>query len=269
MRHKELSDIFAPDQSPYIGMYTAGRHGYGVQEVMSYCSSLGLPVREKDVKNWENGHFVWQMCDSRVSAEYDGMNPTSVPMPRSGNALCIRDHGMDIEDTVLEDFARYPEEWHGTEWRFFPCTSANRPKIPWGWRADFTPGLMREVDARVLSPSGWVGQNMLYQRFVVMDIDGAGHGMYDESVVAFGSIFKNRTMTMEDPRKPGSFHLYFKTDRLIPVKHFPWAKLDLMGNAVNAAVYLKDKKSNGLPMAELTDDIWKATMAYQKARKEK
>ena len=86
-------------------------------------------------------------------------------------------------------------------------------------------------------------------------------------MIEFGNMFKNDTFTMEDPAKPGSFHLYFSTDRLFPVKHFPWAKLDFMGNAVNAAVYLKDKKWNGLPMMEFDENVWAVMMDYQINRK--
>lgn len=108
---------------------------------------------------------------------------------------------------------------------------------------------------------------MLYQNFIVMDIDGVGHGIKDEQVITFGSQFREMTMTLEDPMKQGSFHLYFMTNRLVPVKHFPHAKLDLMGNAVNAAVYFKNKVSNGIPAAELTPQIWDAMQRYQVSRK--
>jgi len=139
----------------------------------------------------------------------------------------------------------------------------------WGWSKDFSPELYTMADAKALSPCGWVGQNMLYQRFIVIDIDGRGHGNDDIEVINFGNRFRNTTLTMEDPAKPGSFHLYFKTNRLIPVRHFPWAKLDLMGNAVNAAVYLKNKLGNGMPMRELDESIWQQLIEYQKERKEK
>ena len=138
----------------------------------------------------------------------------------------------------------------------------------WGWSRDFSPELYIAADARALSPCGWIGQNMLYQRFIVFDIDGRGHGVDDELVIEFGNQWKQSTFTMEDPAKPGSFHLYFETDRLIPVRHFPWAKLDLMGNAVNAAVYLKNKKPNGIPLLKLDDEIWNTMIKYQKSRKE-
>ena len=139
--------------------------------------------------------------------------------------------------------------------------------IQWGWKDGFEPNLMLRRDAEAISPVHWVGQNMLYQNFIVMDIDGVGHGVRDEQVIAFGTQFREMTMTLEDPAKPGSFHLYFMTNRLIPVKHFPKAKLDLMGNAVNAAVYFKNKVSNGVPAAELTPEIWDAMQRYQVSRK--
>lgn len=146
----------------------------------------------------------------------------------------------------------------------------------WGWKpADpvtgqqlFDPNLMLMADAKALSPVGWIGQNLLYQPFIVMDIDGVGHGGVDDAVIQFGKLFKDSTLSYEDPSKPGSFHLYFKTDRLVPIKHFPHAKLDLMGNAANAAVYFKNKVGNGVPMAELTSQVWNAMMRYQIARRE-
>lgn len=139
--------------------------------------------------------------------------------------------------------------------------------IQWGWKPNFEPNLMLRKDAEAISPVHWVGQNMLYQNFIVMDIDGVGHGTRDEAVITFGSMFREMTMTLEDPAKPGSFHLYFMTDRLIPVKHFPHAKLDLMGNAVNAAVYFKNKVSNGMSPAMLTSQVWDAMQRYQVSRK--
>ena len=42
----------------------------------------------------------------------------------------------------------------------------------WGWSKDYTPELYTRADARALSPCGWVGQNMLYQRFIVLDANG-------------------------------------------------------------------------------------------------
>lgn len=246
--------------SPYYDMYVCGYYGVPFEECLAKCARNGIALRKKDVDNYNNGVFRRGM-GSIIS---NGMHMSvSAVQP-----------GIPFDTMKLGDFPKMPAGWHGTENRFFPCTQDNRPMQPWGWKKDehgnvVAPELYTRANAKALSPCGWVGQNMLYQKFIVMDIDGRGHGSDDLEVIEFGTRFKNRTFTLEDPAKPGSFHLYFETDRLIPVRHFTWAKLDLMGNAVNAAVYFKNKQWNGIPMMELCDEVWDAMMDYQKSRKER
>lgn len=253
LRRKILSDNFNSG-SPYYGMYHCGYYGVPIDACIAKCRANGIAVRPKDIRSYKEGAF-----NRNVGAV----------VKSQGFKLSDLEYGIPFNKMKLSDFPKLPVGWHGTERRFFPCTSDNRPMQKWGWSKDFSPELYSIVDAKALSPCGWVGQNMLYQRFIVMDIDGRGHGQDDLEVITFGTQFRNTTFTMEDPMKPGSFHLYFKTDRLIPVRHFPWAKLDLMGNAVNAAVYLKNKKPNGLPMRMLDDEVWQAMMEYQIGRKER
>lgn len=247
-----LDGLFAPNQSPYFGMFSAGVKGIPIEMVCAKLSQLGVPVREKDVENWKAGMFRHQM-------ETDEIWPYE-------HCVVNTQRCIPFNDLDLDEFPMFPQSWVGTDRRFFPCTQDNRPMQKWGWSRKYIPQLFDIASAKALSPCGWVGQNMLYQRFIVMDIDGVGHGCVDEQVIAWGSQFKNMTLCMEDPAKQGSFHLYFSTDRLIPVKHFPWAKLDLMGNSKNAAVYLKNKRSNGLPMMQLNETVWSSMMAYQKGR---
>lgn len=244
--------------SPYIDMYRCGFHGVPIEQCLAKCYRNGIAIRTKDIKNYNNGAFV---CNTgkAVKADY-----TSV-----GNVTI----GIPFDRMKLEDFPIFPIGWNGSDKRFFPCLPNNVPMQSWGWKKKedgtiFQPELYTWVDAKALSPVGWIGQNMLYQRFIVMDIDGRGHGEEDLEVIEFGLRYKDKTLSFEDPEKQGSFHLYFKTNRLIPVKHFTWAKLDLMGNASNAAVYFKNKKSNGLPMMELDETIWQDMMEYQRGRKE-
>lgn len=276
MPRESLDEILPAGQSPYFGMFRAGRLGYTIEEVTSHCTMLGIPLRAKDIQSWQDGAFKNQVSqaifEQRLADERrrpgSHINPTGKVRQMPVNLPSLRLVTQPSFDTVrLEDLPMLPKGWKGCERRFFPCTADNRPMIQWGWRPGFEPNLMLRVDAAAISPVHWVGQNMLYQNFIVMDIDGVGHGMTDESVIAFGSQFRNMTMTLEDPRKQGSFHLYFVTDRLIPVKHFPHAKLDLMGNAVNAAVYFKNKVSNGIRPAKLTSQIWDAMQSYQVSRK--
>lgn len=276
MPRESLDEILPPGQSPYFGMFRAGRLGYTIEEVTSHCTMLGIPLRAKDIQSWQDGAFKNQVSqaifEERLAEERrrpgSRLNPTNKVRDMPINLPTLRLVSQPSFDGMrLTDFPMLPPGWKGCERRFFPCTPDNRPMMQWGWRPGFEPNLMLRADAEAISPVRWVGQNMLYQNFIVMDIDGVGHGTVDEGVIRFGSQFRELTMTLEDPRKPGSFHLYFMTDRLIPVKHFPKAKLDLMGNAVNAAVYFKNKVSNGIPAMELTPSIWDAMQRYQVSRK--
>ena len=246
-------DEYWQSGSPYMACYSIGLAGYPLKEVISFFRSHGVELRDKDIQNWENGWF-----------KHQGTRQFSL-MPDKSNdkvGLSVVDNGRNFNQ-----FPRFPEGWTGCEKRYFPCTSDNRPMCRWGWTNDYIPQLYTLPGAKALSPVGWVGQNMLYQRFVVMDIDGAGHGESDPYVIAFGNLYKDRTLSYEDPAKPGSFHLYFSTDRIIPTMHFGWAKLDFMGNANNYAVYLKNKQSNGMPMMELDEQVWNAMLDYQAYRK--
>lgn len=262
IRYEELKKKILDDNfnggSPYFGMYWAGYYGVDFDACVEKCWRNGIVLREKDVRSYNEG----------VAQRGSGQ------MIRVNGAVPIGKAEIPFESMRLADLPMLPAGWTGTQKRFFPCSQDNRPMQKWGWNrledgTIYKPELYDVADAKALSPCGWVGQNLLYQKFVVLDIDGRGHGCDDQEVIEFGSQFRNTTFMMEDPMKPGSFHLYFETDRLVPVRHFPWAKLDLMGNAVNAAVYLKNKKPNGLPMRKLDDEVWNKIIEYQKRRKEK
>jgi hypothetical protein len=173
---------------------------------------------------------------------------------------------VPIMDSTLIDYQTWPHGWTGTTRRWFPCNEQNMPMQKWGYSPDYRPNLYEHEQAVALSKCGWVGQNLYAQPFIVIDIDGAGHGQDDDRVIAFGNQYRKFTETWENPLKPGSFHLYFETDRQIPISHFPYAKLDLMGNQKNAAVYLKNKVSNGVPRAMLTEVFWADLKGYLAGR---
>lgn len=248
-------DLFHAGESPYFAMFTAGRQGVPIEEISAYLSTLGIPLRAKDARNWQDGRWYFDCKQAGHSLD---------PVMRQASEY---KHKVTI-DSDFNSFQRFPENWMENNRRWFPCTMDNAPMQKWGYREDFTPQLYDKVSAEVLSPRRWVGQNLYLQPFIVLDIDGVGHGCVDNQVIAFGNKYRNQTECWEDPQKQGSFHLYFYTDRLIPVMHFPYAKLDLMGNARNAAVYLKNKQSNGIPRAVLTEEIWLDIRNYVNQRKE-
>lgn len=277
MPRDSLDQILPAGQSPYFGMFKAGRLGYTIEEVTSHCTVHGIPLRAKDIQSWQDGAFKNQVSqaifEQRLASERNRpgshINPKGIRTQVPVNLPSLRLVSQPDFDAVrLHDLPLLPSGWKGCERRFFPCTADNKPMMQWGWKPGFEPNLMLRCDAEAISPVRWVGFNNLYQPMVIFDIDGVGHGKIDEQVIRFGNQFRNQTMTVEDPRKPGSFHLYFHTDRLIPVKHFPHAKLDLMGNAVNAAVYMKNKVWNGIMPAELTPEVWNLLQEYQIARRE-
>lgn len=253
LREKILSESFNSG-SPYFDMFRCGVYGVPIDDCLSKCGRNQIAIRQKDIKNWESGYY-------RREIQYTDPGGVTNLAPTTYT-------GVPIDEARLTDFPLLPQGWNGTKYRFFPCSEDNKPLIKWGYSADYTPTLYLQEEARSLSPVHWVGQNMLYQPFVVIDIDGVGHGEVDKETISFGRMFSEETFTMEDPNKKGSFHLYFATNRLLPVRHFGWAKIDFMGNAVNAAVYLKNKVSNNKPLMQMTEEIWNLIQTYQKTRKE-
>lgn len=253
---EDWHDWFSQNASPYFAMFRAGCNGVPLEEATALCSKIGIPLRAKDIDSWKDGNWNYKMRRSNSV-----LNPKP-PKRQQQNYVAVS------RAQHLEEFPKWPEGWSGTGKRWFPCNEQNAPMQAWGYKEDFRPNLYEREEAVALSPIGWVGQNTYAQPFVVMDIDGRGHGEDDEQVIAFGNLFRDMTETWEDPAKPGSFHLYFSTEHIIPTCHFGYAKLDFMGNATNYAVYTKNKRSNGLPRARLTDEIYQAMKEYEQIRKE-
>lgn len=251
-----LHELFKNDESPYFAMFRAGLHGHTIEECLQECIYKNIPVREKDINSWKEGH--WKKAIKTNLRSGDVLNPVLVKKSQSGKMANLK----------LEDFPKWPSDWLGTDRRWFPCTGDNRPMQKWGYSEFYTPTLLDRPSAQAISQCGWVGQNVYAQTFIVFDIDGVGHGSRDDQVIAFGNKFREGTQCWEDPMKPGSFHLYFSTNRRIPIAHYNYAKLDVLGNHTNAAVYTKNKQSNGLQMAPLTQEIWDEMQAYVKGREQ-
>lgn len=240
--------MFAPNESPYFAMFRCGCMGIPVEQCITHCTELGVPLREKDVRSWTEGEWNY-----KVRRQASVLNPM---LPEGGEIA------LPITESTLDDFKKWPPGWNGSERRWFPCNEQNMPMQKWGYAPGFSPTLYEREVAKSLSPIRWVGQNLYAQPFVVFDIDGVGHGHRDDQVIEFGNRYRDFTETWENPSKPGSFHLYFSTEYQIPIGHFAYAKLDIMGNQKNAAVYTKDKQSNGKPRARLTEATWSELKQY-------
>lgn len=249
----DWKDLFNPDESPYFAMFRCGCMGVKLKDCLALCAEKKILLREKDGQAWKDGN--WNYLTHTQSSV---LNPLMKPG---------YEQSVPLLDSKLEDFQTWPHGWAGTTRRWFPCNEQNMPMQKWGYTSEYRPNLYEKDSAAALSPCGWVGQNMYAQPFIVIDIDGVGHGVTDDLVIEFGNRYRDFTETWENPDKPGSFHLYFATERQIPIGHFPYAKLDLMGNQKNAAVYMKNKDSNGVPRAQLTDAFWCDLKSYLEMRR--
>lgn len=245
--------LFAPNESIYSAMFSAGVMGVKLEDCLARLEQIGCPPpREKDIQQWKNGHWHWQIKNQQCI-----LNPILKPP---------RNH-IQVSSARLTDFDTWPDGWSGTDRRWFPCKEDGMPAQKWGYADDYTPDLYAKAEALALAPTGLVGQNMYAQPFIVIDIDGQGHGHHDQETINFGNLFQGMTEIWTSPDKPGSFHIYLSTPYQIPIAHFGWAKIDLMGNQKNAAVYMKNKVSNGIQRAMLTEDMWKALQDYSNMRK--
>lgn len=248
--------LFTSNESPYISMFRAGCMGIPIEECICLCDQLVIPLRAKDIEAWKDGYWKFELRTSKSI-----LNPKLKPLTNSDTII----------RTKLNEFEQWPSGWIGTDLRWFPCSGENIPLQKWGYNPETNqkPILYDRPTAQALSEVGWVAQNLYAQPFIVIDIDGVGHGETDFKVMQFGDKFRKITEVWEDPNKIGSFHLYFNTQYQIPIGHYNYAKLDLMGNQTNTAVYTKNKVSNGIERATLTEDIWIELQEYVKGRKVK
>ena len=245
------ADFIKPNGSIYAAMFRAGKYGIPFEDCESICDYYGINIRAKDVRSWTDGANV----GVRIKSAMNSLSPRITTVNTRKQFPKLTDFPVDFNTTIMHK-------------SFFPCNWENKPMQKWGYSEGFDPELMDISSALLLSDVGFIGFNMLMQNFIVIDIDGVGHGDKDEQVIKWGRKWSSQTETWEDPHKVGSFHLYFLTNRLIPTMHYPEAKIDILGNAKNTACYRKNKQSNGRPMMYLTSAIWKDLMDYVQSRKE-
>jgi len=146
---------------------------------------------------------------------------------------------------------------------FIPCNGENKPMIKWGDGAYTKENLMGLHFT-------YIGINNKGQHRIVIDIDGDHGKNIDEEVIDFGYSWQGITTIMWSPRKLEdgrcpSFHIIFRTNREIPTMHFK--RLDIIGNQQNTLQYLKTKKSDGVPMKELTEEDWNKICEFIERRK--
>lgn len=246
-----------PNGSVYFWMYEQGLKHTNLDLIMSSMISHGRQLRDKDIQNYWNG---WYNALYRKRDLLDLSLPTRVPKP--------------YKDFRPHPCSAYPDPIQV----WVPCDKDNRPMIKWG------NGCLSIEDAMQFKGCIYLAENMYMTKRIVIDIDGDhDEGNLDLDTIAFGSewitkthcIAKTTAVKEQMPdapdyllSKPVSFHLTFTTDKLIPTMHFPYAHIDVIGNARNSLRYYKTKEYNKLSAMPMTDDIWKSLIDYLERRRQ-
>ena len=254
------------NESIYFWMYEQGLKHVPYDEVELAVTAAGKIIRQKDHDNYWNGFYKSDL--------YHGPGAEDIW------TLAKTKHGKH-EPTFFEtEFADYPRHpYAGVQYpeiknRWVPCSKDNKPMIKWG------NGCMTLADAVAYPGQVYLAENLKGTQFVVIDCDG-DHGLeLDIETIAFLWHYSHMThcikkpidiyheMTEWKPMSP-SFHLTFRTEKIIPTMHFPYAHIDIAGNRRNQLRYWKNKKWNGVEPAWMTTEMWNELREYIKYRKEK
>lgn len=258
-----------PEGSIYFWMYEQGLKHVQRQQIEVACSMAGKDIREKDWQNYWNGYYRSDL--------YHGPGAEDIFMLKRGW------HGhtaprQEFFNTDYEDYLSHPYqaiEYPEIQNRWVPCNQDNKPMIKWG------NGCMALSDAVAYPGQKYLAENLKGTRFIVIDCDGNHADPWDWETMAFLWHYAHATHCISKlawkkpegqghmPNIPPSFHLTFKTSKIIPTMHFPYAHIDIAGNRRNQLRYWKDKEWNGMEPAWMTEDVWNELRKYIKHRKEK
>ena len=240
-----LQDNPVPMESIYYWMYDAGLRGFPEAELESILRSSGKQIRRKDWENYRRGYEKSYFVEGR---NYRSLTDTS-----------IKPKTIDFTATHLYQFTQ-SINLRNYERRWVPCSKNNKPLIQW------SKNLTTYEEAIVFPDSIYIAECMFDTPYIVFDIDGDHNGILHPDLIHHFEPLINITHALMKPHDSGSgltsFHLTFRTDRLIPTKHFTEACIDLLGNKSPQLRYRKNKQWNHVFPAQLTEDIWRYFMDY-------
>lgn len=255
---REMDPI--PDGSIYLWMYRQGLKHIPYREIAIALHNAGKVIREKDERNYYAGYFNSDLhngsFDHKVSLGYDAIAKAKA------NAF----QQMRYSDYPMHPYADMDYDIVN---RWVPCNAENKPMIKWG------KGCLSLDEAMAWMGCEYLAENLYGTKMIVIDIDGDHDDKVDNGVTERFKELSRTTHTIFKPGKftvtgtPVSYHMTFMVDRVIPTKHFPSARLDIIGNRANSIRYFKNKLYNGLPMRMMDDDIWeyiKDWIAFREAR---
>jgi len=251
----------APGESIYFWMYRQGLRGIPYTIVLKEVLEHGHDVRKKDEENFKRG------CHKH------NMN-TGDPM----GLLNIGWATDPIPDVFTTEYSDYPEHPRAgkpeLEDRFIYVREDG--VIPYKWgdpsnRMTWSTALSNYACATL-------AENLKGTQQIVIDCDGDHGNQIDLETIEFFRKYSDITQTFTKPKQVReygvdvnfteqldwypSFHLTFHVDRVIPTRHFIKAHVDLLGNKENQVRYFKNKFCNNLPVADMTDEIWREIMNY-------
>lgn len=255
-----------PRDSIYMWMYVQGLKHVNLAEIEAACAAAGKEIRQKDYDNYWNGYHRSTLYNGKD--EYDVFSLHRQMQKHSPK--------LDFFDKKLEDYPLNPMlDLPPVENRWIPCSASNKPMIKW------SQGCKTLAEAKMYANQVYLAENLVGTDHIVIDCDGDHGDGLDYDAIDFLWQFADRTHCLMKPKaireypggrdsdNPASFHLTFKTDRVIP--RMIWsdcAGMDILGNENNNIRYLKDKRWNGLQPAMLTSEVWEAIKLYVRRRYE-
>jgi hypothetical protein len=211
----------------YLQCFRLGRQHVAWKDIYCECEALGWSLNIGHYKSYIDG------CKS-ANVTYDNLDDVLANLTDKKSIL-----DLNVKDLPMNVYEQ-------TENRFFPCNDSNKPIVKWGKECFSLPVV------RACKFTKYIGENLKHTNTVILDIDG-DHDKenINWNVINYFNNYKKKTQYAQS--RDTSYHLVFRTDRLIPTYHLPF--LDILGNANNQARYYKDKVVYGTKLIEFTQEI--------------
>lgn len=239
-------DIQLPDGSLYFWMYKMGLKHVPLDEIERAVATGGRVLRTKDVENYWNGWYrsrLYMNGNEGVPIFDQELAPIRSRFPKWSE---LSDH----------PFLGQPEIAN----RWVPCNSSMKPMIKW------SRGCMLKSEAAAMRGCSYLAENLKGCQFIAIDFDGDHGSDFDMDCILLGNALASTSLAYLKPETVDgmsvSLHVLFAVDKVVPTMHFTKAHIDIIGNKENSIRYLKNKQSNLMPMAPMTEEAWEMIMGY-------
>ena len=247
-----------PNESIYLDMYRWGLRQIPLYDIETECRIACKTIRQKDYENYWRGYYKSAKRDPKNLLKFkNAFGSSSSPEEKLANELKF----FELNPCRLGE---------GVEQRWVPCNAANKPMVKWSKQ------MYMKDEAAAWPGVVYLAENLYRSKYIVIDCDGDHNENLDLETIFFLYQFSYMTDCREKPKQiqeypgyelsrstlPASFHLTFRTDKIIPTIHATWCHIDILGNQNNQLRYLKNKVWNGKEPALLTHEIWDMIRNY-------